>query len=146
MVFEKVAYETLNPRQREIFNFQWISAALATYGFSTQRITDDWKGADFIARHMQTPDLEIRVQLKSRIHFAKMYRNKNIWIAFRLVDKAYVYPHDEVLEQYLKINPMESNLAWEGDDGAVHSRSPSKAQLELLRPYEIDGCFSTGSE
>jgi len=137
MEFEKIAYDSLNARQQEVFNYQWISGALATYGFHTHRIPDDWEGADFIARHMRT-GLEIKVQLKSRIHFAKKYCGKNLWIAFRRGDRAYVYPHDEVLAEYLKLNPMEFNAAWNGDNGAVHSKHPSRAQLKLLKPFEIE--------
>jgi len=134
--FEKVAYERLNARQQEIFNFQWISGALATYGFHTHRIPDDWEGADFIARHMVTGQ-QIMVQLKGRIHFARKYLNKNIWIAFRQGEKAYLYPHDEVLAKYLELNPMASNQAWVGPNGAVHWKHPTRAQVEILKPYEI---------
>lgn len=135
--FKKVKYGKLNSRQQEVFNFQWISGALATYGYHTHRVPDDWQGADFIARHM-TSRKQIMVQLKSRIHFAKKYRNKEIWVAFRDGDKAYLYPHDLVLAQYLKINPMRGNRAWRGSGGAVHSKRPTKGQLSLLKPYEVN--------
>jgi hypothetical protein len=93
-------------------------------------------GADFIARNMVTGK-QIQVQLKSRIHFARKYMGKDIWIAFRHSDRAYLYPHDLLLEEYLKINPTLSNQAWNGPDGAVHSREPTKAQLALLKDYEV---------
>ena len=35
-----------NARQQERFNFQWISGALATYGYHTHRVPDDREGAD----------------------------------------------------------------------------------------------------
>jgi hypothetical protein len=50
--FKKISHARLNSRQQEIYNFQWISGALATYGYHTHRIPDDWEGADFIARKM----------------------------------------------------------------------------------------------
>jgi hypothetical protein len=134
--FEKVRYEKLNARQQEIFNFQWISGALATYGYHTHRIPDDWEGADFIARHMVTGK-QIKVQLKGRIHFAKKYIGKRIWIAFRQTDRAYLYPHDALLTKYMKVNPMRINKAWRHPDGAVHWKRPTKAQLSFLKEYEI---------
>ena len=36
--FEKVRYSDLNARQQEVFNFQWISGALATYGYHTHLV------------------------------------------------------------------------------------------------------------
>jgi len=134
--FEKVNYAKLNSRQQETFNFQWISGALATYGYHTHRIPDDWEGADFIARHMVT-GTQINVQLKSRMHFAKKYLRKRIWIAFRHADKAYLYPHDALLAQYLKVNPMRVNKAWRRPDGAVHWKNPTRVQVLLLKQYEI---------
>ncbi|HTT85447.1 MAG TPA: hypothetical protein VMF67_18365 [Rhizomicrobium sp.] len=135
-VFTKIAYTDLNARQKEVYNFQWISGALATYGYHTHQIPDDWEGADFIARHMVTSE-EIRVQLKGRIHFAKKYLGKNIWIAFRAANVAYLFPHDAVLEQYQKLNPMRINKAWQRENGAVHWRKPTKDQLRFLEPYKI---------
>jgi len=79
---------------------------------------------------------QINVQLKSRMHFAKKYLRKRIWIAFRHADKAYLYPHDALLAQYLKVNPMRVNKAWRRPDGAVHwkksDKGPSVA-LEAVR-------------
>lgn len=43
-----IAYEHLEPRQQENDNFAKVSAVLADYGFMTRRLTDDWRGADFI--------------------------------------------------------------------------------------------------
>jgi hypothetical protein len=53
-MFEPIRYETLNARQKEIFNFQKLSATLADYGFNCIKLADDWGGADFIAFHVIT--------------------------------------------------------------------------------------------
>jgi hypothetical protein len=132
--FTKINYAKLNGRQQEIFNFQWLSGALATYGYHTHRIPDDWLGADFIARHMVTGK-QIMVQLKSRLHFGKKYQNKNIWIAFRHHNRGFLFPHDKILAQYMRINSLRTNGAWQKGD--VHWSTPTKAQLQLLAPYEI---------
>ena len=132
--FVKIKYTKLDGRQQEVFNFQWLSGVLATYGYHTHRIPDDWLGADFIARHMVSGE-QIMVQLKSRLHFAKKYQNKNIWVAFRHHDRGYLFPHDKVLGQYLRINSLRSSGSWQ--KGEVHWSSPTKALLRLLAPYEL---------
>jgi hypothetical protein len=50
--FQRVRYSSLNARQQEAFNFQKVSAVLADYGFLTIRLSNDWRGADFIAQHI----------------------------------------------------------------------------------------------
>jgi hypothetical protein len=44
-----ISYASLNPRQKENYNYQKLSALLADYGFVTMRLSDDWRGADMIA-------------------------------------------------------------------------------------------------
>ena len=63
--WERVCYETLNAKQKEIYNFQNVAAVLADYGFNCIKLSDDWNGADFLALHMPSRDT-LRVQLKSR--------------------------------------------------------------------------------
>jgi hypothetical protein len=132
--FSKINYSDLDGRQQEVFNFQWLSGVLATYGYHTHRIPDDWLGADFIARHMVT-NRQLKVQLKSRLHFAEKYRNKDIWIAFRYGARGFLFPHDKILRQYMKINSLRTNRAWHS--GNVHWSRPTKALLALLAPYEL---------
>ena len=138
--FKKIKYSALNARQKENFNFQWISGALATYGFHTHRVPDDWEGADLIARHMQS-GIQLKVQLKGRIHFAKKYTGKKIWIAFRYGENGYCYPHDKLLAQYKKINSLRINKAWQRNKKEVHWGRPTKAQMKLLEPYKISLAF-----
>src|SRR5436189_4470120 len=71
---EKVAYDSLNSRQKENFNFQKASAVLADYGFVTFRLSDDWQGADFIA--LQISGEVLRVQLKTRLGFYNEVRGQ----------------------------------------------------------------------
>ena len=49
---EKKKYGSLINRQKESYNFQKVSSILAEYGFVTMKLNDDWKGADFIAQHI----------------------------------------------------------------------------------------------
>ena len=51
MNFQRIDPDKLNGRQKEIYNFQKSAALLADYGFNCIKLTDDWKGADFLAHH-----------------------------------------------------------------------------------------------
>ena len=66
MQLHKIEYNSLNSRQKEIFNFQKISGVLADYGFNCIKLADDWQGADFLAYHKDGLDT-LKVQLKSRL-------------------------------------------------------------------------------
>jgi len=60
---KRIQYSKLNPKQKEIYNFQRLSAILAEFGYMTYRLGDDWQGADFIAQHVDGKTF-IKVQLK----------------------------------------------------------------------------------
>ena len=51
-MFLKLASPPKRTKQIEQLNFQKVSAILADYGFQTIRLSNDWKGADFIAQHI----------------------------------------------------------------------------------------------
>ena len=63
MKLEKVQYEDLNSKQKEIYNFQKVAAILADYGFNCIKLADDWQGADFLAYHKDGGQT-LKVQLK----------------------------------------------------------------------------------
>lgn len=112
MLFKPVEYGRLTARQKENFNFQKISAALADYGFATLRLTDDWNGADFLAVHIDGLTV-LQVQLKGRLTFAKKYRGKNVWIGFPEAGRWFLYPHDELLDIALRSTSIQSTNSWE---------------------------------
>ena len=96
--FRPVPYSSLNARGKENRNFAKVSAVLCDYGFATVRLSDDYRGADFLAIH---PDGTIlRCQLKGRISIAKKYLEaEDLWIVFPAPrrkdgDAFYVVPHD----------------------------------------------------
>ena len=60
-MFQKVNYQELNSKQKEIYNFQKIAAVLADYGFNCIKLSDDWLHADFLAYHY---DKEEKILLK----------------------------------------------------------------------------------
>jgi len=71
MHLEHAVYDDLSGRQQENYNFQKLSAILASYGYSTVRLTDDAQGADFIAQH-SSGKYFYKIQLKGRIAFKKV--------------------------------------------------------------------------
>ena len=75
----KINYNDLNLKAKEMYNFQKVSAILADYGFTTMWLNNDWKGADFIAIHVDGVTT-LKVQLKARLYFDNKYMNKNIYI------------------------------------------------------------------
>src|SRR5947209_6070372 len=138
--FARVAYQELNAKQREVYNFHHIGAVLAKYGFASYPIRDDWNGGDMFARHMLTGSA-ITVQIKSRLTFDKKYLGKDLHIGFPSDDLIYVYPHDEVLADYTALRKrrglaLDASQAW-ARDGLVHWAKPTQELLELLRPFEL---------
>ena len=128
--FQKVPYERLNPRQKELFNFQKIAATLADYGFNCIKLADDWQGADFLAYHMDGTTT-LRVQLKSRLAIQKKYRGKNIWMAFPYKGHWYLIEHDRLVSKVGKATEWLGSLSWK-ETGSYSSRSINRALLNSL--------------
>ena len=133
--FKRTPYADLNARQKESFNFQKISAALADFGFATMRLSDDWRGADFIAQHMDGTTF-LKVQLKGRLTFAKKYAGRDIHVCFRSGDDWFIYPHDELLPLVTGIGDFSTTDSWR--KGGVYSFPRLSPKLrKLLEPYRL---------
>jgi len=130
MKLQKIKYEDLNSRAKEMFNFQKVSAKLADYGFTTMWLNNDWQGADFLAVHVDGSTF-IKVQLKSRLTFDKKYIGKEIYICFITDSEAYLYPHDLTLNQ---IEHRISDRKWL-DTGSWSTPKLTKENKILLEPY-----------
>ncbi len=139
--FQRVPYAKMNARQKETYNFQKISAALADFGFTTMRLSADWKGADFLAHHHNGET--IKIQLKGRASFEKKYCAKDVWICFPRGDEWYLYPHDEVLQSALANTNIGNTKSWNKKGGYSYPRL-SKKMLKLLDPYRLPALPSTG--
>lgn len=130
--FERIAYEALNARQKESFNFQKISAVLADYGYTTIRLSDDWNGADFLAQHLSGETLKI--QLKGRLSFYEKYRHKELWVCFRQNQDWYLYRHDELLEKVLEQTNIANSASWMQEGGYTFPGLTVQLQA-MLAPY-----------
>lgn len=132
--FERVDYSALNSRQQEVFNFQKVSGLLASFGYATYRLTDDWQGADFLAIHVDG-QTSLKVQLKSRFHVAKKYQGKDLWICFRHSGSVYLFPHDEMLQLAQNKTKILGSGSWRKDDGGYSSKTLPKGLREALASY-----------
>lgn len=132
MNFQKINYEDLNGRAQEMYNFQKVSAKLADYGFTTMWLNNDWQGADFIAVHADG-ESTLKVQLKSRLSFARKYQNKDIYICFKTDEDVYLYPHDIILSE---IEHRISDNTWL-EKGTWSTPKLTKQNIELLAPYKL---------
>jgi len=130
MKLEKINYDELNSKAKEMYNFQKVSSKFADYGFTTMWLNNDWNGADFIAVHIDGIT-DIKVQLKSRLSFSKKYVDKDIYICFITSGDIYLYPHDIILN---KIEHRISDRTWL-NTGSWSSPSLTKENKELLKKY-----------
>ena len=136
--FQPVPYTSLNSRGKENRNFAKVSAVLCDYGFATVRLSDDYRGADFLAIH---PDGTIlRCQLKGRISIAKKYLEaEDLWIVFPAPnrnegDAFYVVPHDVLVAIIGETTPALESAFWK-DSGSWSTARPSKKILDALAPF-----------
>ena len=133
--FERIRYKELNSRQQESYNFQKVSAVLADYGFATIRLSDDWQGADFIAQHKDGKTF-LKVQLKGRLSFFKKYQGRELYICFPHGAGWFLFPHDEILEQAMKLHAFGETESWVDGHGYSFPSLPKKL-LPLLEPYHL---------
>lgn len=134
-LFQKVKYESLNPKRKEAYNFQKVSAVLAEYGFLTIRLSDDWGGADFLAVHLSGETL--RIQLKGRLYFSKKYSGKDLWICFHYRQNWYLYPHDEAFNEVKNLDIISDTDSWD-IQGTYHIGKLSKKLSQLMKIYILD--------
>ena len=132
---QRVRYEDLSSRQQESHNFQKASAVLADYGFTTIRLTDDWRGADFIAQHIDGITF-LKVQLKGRATFDQKYRGRDIHICFPSNGHWYLYPHDEILQRILETTNVPNTKSW-AIEGVYSYPGLSEDLRVLLEPYRL---------
>ena len=130
MKLEKIIYSELNPKAKEMYNFQKASAKLADYGFTTMWLNNDWQGADFIAIHADGVTT-IKVQLKGRLSFSKKYIGKDIFICFIADEEVYLYPHDLILKQ---IEHRIADNRW-NKAGKWFATRLTNENKRLLEPY-----------
>ncbi len=136
MKLNKVKYDELNHKQKEIYNFHIVASLLAEYGFNSIRLSDDWQGADFLAYH-KDGDHTLKVQLKGRMTVDKKYIGKDLYMCFPIGTVWHLLPHDELLNIVGETIPE----TFETDSwirGTYSWRNPSNAICEKLAEYALD--------
>lgn len=137
-LFQRIEYDSLNSRQREIYNFQKIAARLADYGYNCMRLTDDWEGADFIACHKDGEHF-LKVQLKGRLCVDRKYEGKDIYMAFIHGEDHYVFLHDSFMHHMLdsrRVGERGQEGRW-ATKGNRSWRVPPVWALQWLEPYRL---------
>lgn len=132
---QHVSYIELNAKQQEIFNFQKVAAVLADYGYACIKLSDDWKGADFLADHF-TDDHTLRVQLKGCLTIDKKYLGKGIHMAFPIDGTWHLVDHDQLVEIIIDNSNVGNTSSWR-DKGLHFAQKPSFAMRELLEPFAL---------
>lgn len=134
MKLQKVKYEELTAKQKEIYNFQRVAAQLADYGFNCIKLDDDWQGADFLAYH-KDGDRTLKVQLKSRLSIYEKYEGKDLWMCFPNEGSWYLIPHDRLVEIVGQHTQWLSSPSWES--GGYSSGSPSRLLLQAISEFRL---------
>ena len=134
-MFKPIKYKELNARQKENYNFQKVASALTDYGFNCMWLNDDWQGADFIACHIDGNTF-IKVQLKGRLTLNQKYSGKEIYVAFNQIGKWYLYPHDEVRDEFLRLGLMTGSKSWDKNGGYGWPSIPKHVHA-FMQKYEI---------
>ena len=143
MELRRIDYDSLNGKQKEIYNFQKSAAVLADYGFNCIKLADDWQGADFLAYH-KDGDETLRVQLKARLTIDRKYCGRGLWMNFPAHGSWYLVEHDELVRIVGQATTWLGTSSWK-DRGSYSSRSPSRKLLEKLADYRVGERFQSGS-
>lgn len=134
MKLQKVKYEELTAKQKEIFNFQKVAAQLADYGFNCIKLDDDWQGADFLA-YQKDGDQTLKVQLKSRLSIYRKYQGKDLWMCFPLRESWYLIPHDRLVEIVGERTGWLDTSSWQSS--GYSSANPSRRLIDAIADFEL---------
>ena len=130
----------LLPRQKENYNFQKVAGILAGYGFNCIRLTDDWKGADFLAVHIDGKPL-LKVQLKARPVIVKKLQGKGIHMTFPVEDQWYLVSHRKLFDIVRKEKGeryIHEKKEWK-ERGKVSFVKAPRWLREKLKRYKLCG-------
>lgn len=135
--FEHIQYDALNARQKELFNFQKLSATLADYGFNCIKLADDWQGADFLAYHVNGTTT-LKIQLKSRITIQKKLSQKDLWITFPHKGYWYLIEHDRLVTKAEEYTDWLQSDSWQRmggySSGSINPELFSSLAENILGP------------
>ena len=137
MQMQRINYDDLNAKQKEIYNFQKCAAILADYGFNCIKLADDWQGADFLAHHFDGTTT-LKVQLKGRLTIDSKYVGQDLWMNFPVGETWYIVPHDELVRAVGERTNWLNTKSWQ-EHGGYSSNNPSSDLLAELHPFALTG-------
>lgn len=132
MKLKKVNYSKLNRKAQETYNFQKLSGILVDYGYATNWLNVDLKGADFIAVHFNGIDI-LKIQLKSRITIDKKYLKKNIHITFPYKGIFFLVPHDKLVTIIKNTTGWQKSTSWIKNGGYSSKSIPENLLIALIK-------------
>ena len=138
---QRVSYDDLNARQKEIYNFQKLSGLLADYGFNCIKLTDDWQGADFLAYH-KDDDVTLKIQLKAGLSIAEKYIGKGLYVSFPVRTTSgmartwYLISHDELVAIMGRNSNWLNTKSWI-EEGSYYSGRPSREILNSISDFAL---------
>ena len=90
---QRITYDELTAKQKEIYNFQKVAAILADFGFNCIKLDDDWQGAESLPYHKDGQQT-LKVQLKDRLSIYRKYFGKEIYMCFPIWGSRHLVHHD----------------------------------------------------
>ena len=135
-MLQRIDPKKLNGKQKEIYNFQKSAALLADYGFNCIKLSDDWRGADFLAYHFDG-NTTLKVQLKARLTIDRKYIGQDLWMNFPSAGRWYLVPHDKLVEVIGETTNWLNTSSWR-ENGLYSSANPSPRLLQKLHPFAVE--------
>lgn len=139
---KKITYKDLNSKQKELYNLTKLSAALIELNLTTIKLSDDYKGADFLMIDMDTADT-FKVQLKSRITVDAKYLGHDLYIAFPIKTRGkewVIVKHDELVKVWMKENTSKS---WNSGKGYYSAGNVPGGIVDKVIKMSLVGILNT---
>lgn len=130
--YEKVTFDRMGLKEKEVYNYYSFAVKLAEYGFQLVPVHNDWKGADLIAISKHQTDL-LKIQLKGSFYLDRNFIGRDIFIAFVYENEYYLYPHDDI---YSKFKYKLTDKKWI-KNGTYFSTKLTKEIRSFLEEYRI---------
>ena len=101
----------------------------------TLRLSSDWKGADFIAQHVDGSFL--KVQLKGRFTIDEKYLGKDLYICFPDRGTWYLCPHDGLMDAARNVTGIGGPDYW-ANHSSYHRKTVPESMVPFLEPFVLN--------
>ena len=121
----------------ETYNYHKACAVLAEYGFDCIRLSDDWRGADFLANHRDTGQI-LYVQLKTCLVIDEKYLDHpELYMCFPIdgTGNWYLIKHCRLMELVREHSPHWSKSKRYTQQRQFWSWKANRAMRKALSDY-----------